>query len=319
MPCGALHLTPIAVRGLQETGTAGEFDGLHLNIFHQDTTAVILGAFVDPAYKLRTQHVRLDRSDEPKWDCTLSFDIQEADTQFVVEIFDENKTGAPIPLNEVFHAGKLEAWIPIQRFDGTAAGEVHLALEFVDKGLSPNQSQQDHSEVAARPDGPRATKLRQVFEKSLSKTIKSISYDKLAQSFPQIAKYSPQSLRSAHQQVIVFLQHNIQEEFQSLLESKNVVPKLNELDALIDSARKRKQTRRGMAPQSSADIIPEAAIRARTVPIKRQELRRLQDELAKAVESTSLIPVDKIQRLIDEMVPSLQSSRWDIGGKAVVR
>lgn len=30
-----------------------------------------------------------------------------------------------------------------------------------------------------------------------------------------------------------------------MLENKNVIPKLNELDALINSARKRKQARRG--------------------------------------------------------------------------
>ncbi|RUO96999.1 Nnf1-domain-containing protein [Jimgerdemannia flammicorona] len=346
MPRGALSLTPVAVRGLQGIGTI-------------DMTAFVLGAFVDPAQKLRTQRAIVDRGGEPRWNQTLSLDIQDVHTQLFVEIFDENQSsmdavaGVPLPLEEVLCAGFLDAWIPMQRADGGSAGELHLTFKFVDQGVPANIDEQQ-SEMAVEPEGPRATKLRQTFEKSLSKTIKNISYEKLAQSFPHIANDSPESLQSAHQQVTTFLQQSVQEEFQNLLETKNLIRKLNELDMLIDAARKNKQARLGKLVRNSADITPDIAIRARTVPIKQQEFQRLQDELARvrqenktlmselvakktrldlvkttvreisnelsqAVEISRRMPIDDMQHLIDEMVPSLQRGQWGFGEGSVVR
>ncbi|RUS35106.1 hypothetical protein BC938DRAFT_475841 [Jimgerdemannia flammicorona] len=302
--------------------------------------------------------------------------------------------GVPLPLEEVLCAGFLDAWIPMQRADGGSAGELHLTFKFVDQGVPANIDEQQ-SEMAVEPEGPRATKLRQTFEKSLSKTIKNISYEKLAQSFPHIANDSPESLQSAHQQVTTFLQQSVQvpiqshlthdmplhqhpEEFQNLLETKNLIRKLNELDMLIDAARKNKQARLGKLVRNrisahfsathSADITPDIAIRARTVPIKQQEFQRLQDELARvrqenktlmselvakktrldlvkttvreisnelsqvgllsfplyrtrkqAVEISRRMPIDDMQHLIDEMVPSLQRGQWGFGEGSVVR
>ncbi|ORY03626.1 hypothetical protein K493DRAFT_404935 [Basidiobolus meristosporus CBS 931.73] len=132
-------------------------------------------------------------------------------------------------------------------------------------------------------EGPRMTKLRVLLEKALSKTLKNCSYDKVAQCFSQLAQDSPEALQSAVDQVVDFLKTRINEEFETIVEKRDLINKLNSLDELIASAKKMNQ-KEAVSLQRPA---PEIAILSKTVVSKREEMERLKAQLLEVQQENS--------------------------------
>lgn len=93
--------------------------------------------------------------------------------------------------------------------------------------------------VATAP-GPRATALQKLYADAIAHVLKTCSYSNFASCFPTPAKEVPDSMRHLHEQFTTRLGDVMKMNFEQILTERNVVPSLNELDALIEDAKKRK-------------------------------------------------------------------------------
>lgn len=93
--------------------------------------------------------------------------------------------------------------------------------------------------VATAP-GPRATALQKLYSDAIAHVLKTCSYNNFASCFPTPAKEVPDSMRHLHEQFTTRLGDVMKMNFEQILAERNVVPSLNELDALIEDAKKRK-------------------------------------------------------------------------------
>lgn len=93
--------------------------------------------------------------------------------------------------------------------------------------------------VAAAP-GPRATALQRLYADAITHVLKTCSYDNFATCFPTPAKEVPDSLKHLHEQFTDRLGASMRMNFEQILAERNVVTSLNELDRLVEEAKKRK-------------------------------------------------------------------------------
>ncbi|KAI0881960.1 Nnf1-domain-containing protein [Annulohypoxylon maeteangense] len=88
--------------------------------------------------------------------------------------------------------------------------------------------------------GLRASRFQQVLDSSLSHTLGKISWDNFAACYPTIAAQAPAVLRAVQKQMVDRLTALCKKEFDSVLQSRNVVGKLNELESLMSEAERRR-------------------------------------------------------------------------------
>ncbi|GBC05070.1 hypothetical protein RclHR1_06000004 [Rhizophagus clarus] len=150
---------------------------------------------------------------------------------------------------------------------------------------------------------PRSKKVKQMLENCLGETLNNFSYEKVAQCYPTLAKEQPERLKQALSQVKDFLKTNTEEEFEAILEQRNILEKLNELDDIIAKAKKRQKDRQPMV-----NIDPKTIIRAKTLPIKFEEKKNLEREFLKInQENESLMSEIRIKKKqIDCLSQSIQ-------------
>ncbi|ORX94899.1 hypothetical protein K493DRAFT_315276 [Basidiobolus meristosporus CBS 931.73] len=124
MPRGTLHIFAIEGKNLKNVEFMGKSDPylvLHL----------------DSANKQQTDSKKDTLN--PAWQQRFTFDVYEGNNELQVECLDKERTGKDeligsisIPLNEVFSSGsEVDKWYPIQDKKGKDAGELHIALKFV--------------------------------------------------------------------------------------------------------------------------------------------------------------------------------------------
>lgn len=93
--------------------------------------------------------------------------------------------------------------------------------------------------VALTP-GPRAARLEEVFRDRLRHTLSKLSYNNVAACYPTIAARAPATLRAVQGQMVSLLGSRCEKEFARILEDRDVVRKLNELEALVGDAGRRR-------------------------------------------------------------------------------
>ncbi|KAK6068828.1 spindle pole protein [Seiridium cupressi] len=106
-----------------------------------------------------------------------------------------------------------------------------------------------HTPVAP---GPRAARFQKVLDDSLSHTLGKISWENFASCFPTIAAQAPGTLRAVQRQMVDRLGSLCRKEFESIVQNRNVVAKLNELESLVSQA----EQRRDEAGLADADEAP---------------------------------------------------------------
>ncbi|KAJ3172026.1 hypothetical protein HDU88_006838 [Geranomyces variabilis] len=199
---------------------------------------------------------------------------------------------------------------------------------------SPPEQLSDPAQPVARSDeedGPRAHKLRQVFDAALTACLKACSYERLAQAFPRIARDNPEALRSAREQLVAFIREAIKEEFEDINADRDVMPSLNQIDRIIAAAHLKlkedfKAGRNNGAKALGASeqeeclhfrVSAEQAVTTHAVQAKRREVERLKAQLAEMQEANhmarSRIAADRgvaaemqseIQAMIADLLPS---------------
>lgn len=98
--------------------------------------------------------------------------------------------------------------------------------------------------LPARPvplaPGPRAARLQEVYADRLRHTLARLSYANVAACYPTIAARSAATLRSMQGQMVSLLESRGRREFEQVLEGRDVVRKLNELEGLVAEAGRRR-------------------------------------------------------------------------------
>ncbi|CAG8633705.1 5380_t:CDS:2 [Funneliformis caledonium] len=124
----------------------------------------------------------------------------------------------------------------------------------------------------------RSKKVKQALESCLGGTLRSFSFEKVAQCYPTLAKEQPERLQEALNQVKEFLKTSAEEEFNSILEQRKILEKLNEFDDIIAKAKTHQTEGHIPIQPTQSNISPKAIICAKILPIKFEELRNLERE-----------------------------------------
>lgn len=106
---------------------------------------------------------------------------------------------------------------------------------------APNPTQAPPPAAATAVPGPRASRLQQVFDQALARTLRANSYANFAGCFPTPARYVPTSLESVWRQLNTKLEESARAEFEDIIRERDAVGQLNELDRLVGEARGRKE------------------------------------------------------------------------------
>lgn len=94
---------------------------------------------------------------------------------------------------------------------------------------------------AAVAPGPRAARFQKVLDDSLAHTLGKISWDNFASCFPTIAAQAPAALKTVQKQMVDRLGVLCRKEFETIVQSRNVVARLNELESLVSQAERRRE------------------------------------------------------------------------------
>jgi kinetochore protein NNF1 len=112
-----------------------------------------------------------------------------------------------------------------------------MDVEMDHPSRSPSPAQPPPTPAAP---GPRASALQKLYADAIHHIIKTCSYTNFASCFPTPAKQVPGSVKLLHEQFTEKLGDSMRKEFDSILEERSVVASLNELDRLIEDAKRRK-------------------------------------------------------------------------------
>ncbi|TGZ84245.1 Nnf1-domain-containing protein [Ascodesmis nigricans] len=127
----------------------------------------------------------------------------------------------------------------------------------------------------------RAQALEKVFDTAIRTTINKLKYDNFAQCFPITASGAPETLRAVHEQMITAWGNQSRGEFAKIMEERNVIPKLNELDILLEEAQERKASAsQGAEAVAASTLPPIAVVTAHIAPRMREANEKLTWQLA---------------------------------------
>ncbi|KAI2626696.1 Nnf1-domain-containing protein [Hypoxylon sp. NC1633] len=174
-----------------------------------------------------------------------------------------------------------------------------------------------HTPVAP---GLRASRFQDVLASSLSHTLAKISWDNFAACYPTVAAQAPAVLRAVQKQMVDRLGALCKKEFDSVLQSRNVVAKLNELEGLVSEAEQRRDevgaVGPGEAPVPPHMLPADQILAAHLAPHLAQQQSQLNAKL-QTVQSHNAKLFDDIQKQRAEMqslMALLQKVFEDIDG-----
>ncbi|OQE80920.1 hypothetical protein PENNAL_c0043G11357 [Penicillium nalgiovense] len=170
--------------------------------------------------------------------------------------------------------------------------------------------------------GPRASRLSQVFEQALARTLRANSYANFAGCFPTPARHVPASLEGVWRQLNAKLEANAKAEFDDIIAERDAVAHLNELDRLVGDARTRKE-REGENAERQERIVAhtlgaEDLYKAHLTPYLQEAQSTLNTRLeATHAENAELAQTVQAQRLeIERLLSHLGLVVSDIEGAA---
>ncbi|OTA06501.1 hypothetical protein A9Z42_0072390 [Trichoderma parareesei] len=109
--------------------------------------------------------------------------------------------------------------------------------------------------------GPRAARLQELYAQSLRRTLAKLKWENFAACYPTVASRAEPVLRQVQAQMVEKLGEKCEKEFESILVARQVVPKLNDLEALISEATHRRIT----APPDAPKPTPPHLLPAREI------------------------------------------------------
>ncbi|KAJ6107680.1 hypothetical protein N7523_009003 [Penicillium sp. IBT 18751x] len=194
-----------------------------------------------------------------------------------------------------------------------------LALKMAQANAHPSQTASSApSPPASEPEVPglRASRLIQVFDQALARTLRANSYANFASCFPTPARHVPASLENVWRQLNAKLEESAKAEFEEIVEERQAVQHLNELDRLVGDARARKEAERdGAEPEKPPHTLgAEELYNAHLTPYLEETQAALNKKFeATATENGELAQTVQAQRLeIERLLAHLESVVGDI-------
>ncbi len=128
-----------------------------------------------------------------------------------------------------------------------------MAAEIEQDGLPTSRSPSPASRppVPAAP-GPRASTLQKLYNDAVAHVLKTCNYNNFSACFPTASQNVPATLKNLHEQFTGKLGESMRTHFDEILEDRHVISSLNELDGLIEDAKKRK----GKAKEGESAPVP---------------------------------------------------------------
>lgn len=110
---------------------------------------------------------------------------------------------------------------------------------------SPPPTSRSPSPATAPPipltPGPRASALLKIFHDALHATLQKCSPTNFAACFPTPATYVPENLDGLHRDFVARLEESCAANFEAIVKKRDVVRALNELDARVAEAGRRRE------------------------------------------------------------------------------
>ncbi|KAF8851986.1 Nnf1-domain-containing protein [Acephala macrosclerotiorum] len=173
--------------------------------------------------------------------------------------------------------------------------------------------------VQAAP-GPRAAALLDLYDRILTNTLKSISYPSFSSCFPQISIQASHALQGMHSGMISRLGDFAREEFQTILEERGVVERLNRLEDLIADARRRKA--RSIEGDGEGEILvpphtlpPKPLMNAHTLPLHIAQNSQLNARLQtqQSMNANLMVDIRAQREEIERLLKLVEQGGKDLG------
>ncbi|KAF3345932.1 Kinetochore-associated protein NNF1 like [Verticillium longisporum] len=172
-----------------------------------------------------------------------------------------------------------------------------------------------HTPVAP---GYRAARFIKMYDEALRRTLARVKYDNFAACFPTIAAHAPNALRNVQKQMVDYLEDRCNKDFQAILDERDLVRKLNELEALVAEADRQKGEHPADAPEPIPphSLPPEAVIKGHLHPPLAHAYSHLSAALQNTrMENEDLFTTIQAQRAeMDALLADLDGVVADIDG-----
>ncbi|KAM0562124.1 hypothetical protein ACHAPJ_002568 [Fusarium lateritium] len=165
--------------------------------------------------------------------------------------------------------------------------------------------------------GPRAARLQELYARSLKKTLGKVSWDNVAGCYPTVAKRAEGVLRQVQGQMVDKLGEKCEKEFENIMVSRQVVPKLNDLESLIsDASRRRAESSTAEQPTPPHLLPPSTILAAHLTPSLTAHQSQLNARL-QTTQSQNALLHDEVRRQREEirtLLDALEAVVADVQG-----
>ncbi|KAF4999462.1 hypothetical protein FGRMN_2484 [Fusarium graminum] len=164
--------------------------------------------------------------------------------------------------------------------------------------------------------GPRAARLQELYARSLKKTLGKVGWTNVAGCYPTIAKRADGVLRQVQGQMVGKLGEKCEKEFENIMVSRQVVPKLNDLESLISDASRRRAESTTEPPTPPHLLPPSTILAAHLTPSLTSHQSQLNARL-QTTQSQNALLHDEVQRQREEiraLLDALEAVVADVQG-----
>ncbi|KAL6870025.1 hypothetical protein ACO1O0_001360 [Amphichorda felina] len=181
-------------------------------------------------------------------------------------------------------------------------------------------TQQDAPQEPDQPQvtpGPRAARFNDLYGQALNHTLGKLAWDNLATCYPTIAQRAEPVLRQVQAQMVGKLGDKCAREFDNILSARAVVPKLNELEALIADATARKNESSDEEDPIPPHLLPPDRILAAHLNPALASHRSQLNARLQTTQSQNALLHDEVRRQrdeIDALIGRLEAAAGDVRG-----
>ncbi|KAJ5461104.1 uncharacterized protein N7458_002656 [Penicillium daleae] len=232
----------------------------------------------------------------------------------------------------LFFIALLVTWVPSTvnrvptpqpKITSASRSHAHNTMAGPNSHPPPTAPTTDNPAQASQTPGLRASRLHQVFDQALARTLRANSYANFSGCFPTPARHVPASLESVWRQLNAKLEESAKAEFEEILEEREAVAHLNELDRLVAEAKVRKEKGKGNGEERGSGNAPhtlgaEQLYKAHLTPYLQEAQATLNGKLDEThAQNAELAQTVQAQRReIEKLLAQLESVVTDIEGAA---
>ncbi|PNP54282.1 hypothetical protein THARTR1_05489 [Trichoderma harzianum] len=164
--------------------------------------------------------------------------------------------------------------------------------------------------------GPRAVRLQELYGQSLKRTLGKLKWDNFAACYPTVASKAEPVLKQVQAQMVEKLGDKCEKEFESILITRQVVPKLNDLETLISEATHRRISAPPDAPKPTPPhLLPAKDILSAHLAPSLASHQSLLNARLQTAQSHNAILYEQIQSQraeIEKLLDSLEATVGDV-------